>query len=147
MSAVLEARSLGKRYGSYWALRECSFTLEPGRVTALVGPNGAGKSTLLELAIGLLKPNEGVLEVMGASPIKEPLAVLPRVGFVAQEHPLYRSFSIEDMLRFGRELNPTWDAEFALSRIRQLGFPLDKNTGQLSLDFSAAVSRMQHPGG
>ncbi len=73
MSAVLLAESLGKRYGSNWALRDCSFAIEPGRVAALVGPNGAGKSTLLELAIGLLKPTEGVLSVMGASPVKEPL--------------------------------------------------------------------------
>ena len=56
MIAALRAEGLGKRYGSYWALRDCDFSLEAGRVAALVGPTGSGKSTLLELAIGLLSP-------------------------------------------------------------------------------------------
>ncbi len=140
MSAVLQAEGLGKRYGSNWALHDCSFSLEQGQVAALIGPNGAGKSTLLELAIGLVKPTEGVLSVMGASPITEPLSVLPHVGFVAQEHPLYRSFSVEETLRFGRELNPRWDADFALQRVRQLGLPLSKKAGELSGGQQAQVA-------
>ncbi|HEX5370545.1 MAG TPA: ABC transporter ATP-binding protein [Dehalococcoidia bacterium] len=140
MSAVLQAESLGKRYGSNWALEDCSFTLKQGQVAALVGPNGAGKSTLLELAIGLLKPTQGTLSVMGGSPVDDPQQVLPRVGFVAQEHPLYRSFSVQEMLRFGREMNPRWDGDFALSRIRQIGLPLGKKTGELSGGQQAQVA-------
>jgi ABC-2 type transport system ATP-binding protein len=49
---VIETRGLGKRYGSTWALRECTVTIPAGHVAALVGPNGAGKTTLLNLAAG-----------------------------------------------------------------------------------------------
>jgi ABC-type Mn2+/Zn2+ transport system ATPase subunit len=54
---VVEASGLGKRYGSTWALRDCSLAIPAGHVAALVGPNGAGKSTLLSLAVGLATPS------------------------------------------------------------------------------------------
>jgi ABC-2 type transport system ATP-binding protein len=132
MTTVLQAENLGKHYGLQWALKNCSFKLEAGHVTALVGPNGSGKSTLLELTIGLLAADEGSIEVLGASPATHSEKVLPRVGFVAQEHPLYRGFSIEEILRFGKELNPRWDENFARQRVAQLGLPYAKKVGHLS---------------
>ena len=50
---VIEANAVGKRYGSTWALRDCTLAIPDGHVAALVGPNGAGKTTLLNLAVGL----------------------------------------------------------------------------------------------
>jgi ABC-2 type transport system ATP-binding protein len=132
MSAVLSADNLGKRYGANWALRNCSFSLERGHVTALVGPNGAGKSTLLELAVGLLAPNEGSVTIFGTSPVREPGKVLPRIGFLAQEHPLYRDFTVDEMLEFGKHTNPHWDDVWARKRIGAVGLPLKRKTGQLS---------------
>jgi ABC-2 type transport system ATP-binding protein len=140
MTAVLEADGLGKRYGSHWALQECSFSLREGQVAALVGPNGSGKSTLLEMAVGLLPATVGSITVLGQSPQNRPAAVLPRVGFVAQEHPLYRGFSVSEMLRFGKEMNTRWDEAFARARIRHLGLPLDKKVGRLSGGQQAQVA-------
>src|SRR4029079_8340986 len=90
MSTALQASGLGKRYGHTWALSDCTLEVPAGTVTALVGPNGAGKTTLLQLAIGLIAPTAGKLEVLGYSPTTEPGELLPRVGFVAQDHPLHR---------------------------------------------------------
>ena len=61
--SVVEASGLGKRYGSTWALRECSLAIPAGHVVALVGPNGAGKTTLLNLAVGLAAPSAGGVTV------------------------------------------------------------------------------------
>ncbi len=108
MIAALQAQGLGKRYGRTWALRDCTLNIPAGRVAALVGPNGAGKTTLLHLAVGLIAPNAGEVEVFGWSPRRQPTVVLARVGFLAQERPLYR-FSVEDVLAMGRRLNPRWD--------------------------------------
>jgi ABC-2 type transport system ATP-binding protein len=132
MSAVLETQGLGRRYGSFWALRDCTLEIPAGSVTALVGPNGAGKTTLLHLAVGLSEPSAGQVRVFGASPQDDAAEVLPRIGFVAQEHPLYRSFTVAETLRLGRELNPSWNDAAARARVASLGLPLRKKVGALS---------------
>src|SRR6185436_13104110 len=63
--ARAEATGLGKRYRRTWGLRECSLSIPPGHVAALVGPNGAGKTTLLKLAVGLLPPSAGAIRTFG----------------------------------------------------------------------------------
>ena len=131
MKPVLTARSLGKRYGDDWALRDCSLELPAGRVAALVGPNGAGKTTLLHLAVGLLAATTGRIEVFGSQP-RGNRSVLERVGFVAQDAPLYPGFKVAEMLTLGRRLNRRWDGRWAEERVRGLGIPLDKRVGALS---------------
>src|SRR5207253_10306951 len=105
MSApAIRTDALGKRYGSAWALRDCTLEIPAGSVTALVGPNGAGKTTLLQLAVGLSTPSAGSVRVLGRSPRDEASSVLPRIGFVAQEHPLYRGLSVGETPKLGRKL-------------------------------------------
>ncbi|MFE3161871.1 ABC transporter ATP-binding protein [Streptomyces sp. NPDC059224] len=109
---AIAATALGKRFGRRggWALRDCGFRLPTGRVCAVVGPNGAGKSTLLALAAGLLGPNEGELTVLGTTPAE----ARSRVGYVAQDKPLYPQLTIAETLRMGAGLNPDrWDAAAA----------------------------------
>jgi ABC-2 type transport system ATP-binding protein len=140
MSAALQTDGLGKRYGSKWALRDCAIDIPTGSVTALVGPNGAGKTTLLQLAIGLARPTAGSVRVLGQSPLADAHAVLPRVGFVAQDHPLHRGFTVAETLKLGRKLNPSWDDEVARGRIAQLGLPLGQKVGKLSGGQQAQVA-------
>ena len=131
MSAVIEARGLGKRYGRKWALTDCSLEIPAGHVVGLVGPNGAGKSTLLNLSVGLLAPTAGAIEVLGEKPASSP-EELGRVGFVAQDTPTYSGLSVADHLRLGAHLNPTWDEAAAESRIDRLGLDPGQKAGKLS---------------
>ncbi|MDQ6846957.1 MAG: ABC transporter ATP-binding protein [Candidatus Dormibacteraeota bacterium] len=131
-AAAIESTALGRRYGPQWALRDCTLRIPAGRVAGLVGPNGSGKTTLLHLAIGLLKPTTGSIEVFGSSPRQEPKTVLAHVGFVAQDHPLYRGFRVDEMLELGRHLNGTWDDDIARSRLARLGIEMSKKCGALS---------------
>src|SRR5947209_160462 len=140
MSIALETTRLSKRYGSTWALRECSVTIPQGKVAALVGPNGSGKTTLLQLAMGVSTPSSGRVEVFGWSPHEQPLLVLARVGFVAQDHPLYQGFTVAEMLRFGSKLNPRWDDQMAVVRLERVGIPLDRRVGKLSGGQQAQVA-------
>jgi ABC-2 type transport system ATP-binding protein len=137
---ALRAEGLGKRYGSKWALEDCTLEVPAGTVTALVGPNGAGKTTLLQLAVGLSRPSTGTVQVLGHSPQHDAKAVLPRIGFVAQEHPLHRGFTVAETLKLGRRLNPRWDDAFAVERIERLGLPLDLNVAKLSGGQQAQVA-------
>jgi ABC-2 type transport system ATP-binding protein len=109
-------------------------------VTALVGPNGAGKTTLLQLAVGLGRPSAGSVRVLGLSPRDDARALLPRVGFVAQEHPLHRRLSVRETITLGRKLNPGWDDAIAFARIEQLGLPFDQKVGRLSGGQQAQVA-------
>jgi ABC-2 type transport system ATP-binding protein len=113
MTAVLEAERVGKRHRRRWALRDCTLTVPEASVVGLTGPNSAGKSTLLALAAGLLEPTEGRVSVVGLDPRATPAAIAD-VGYVAQDAPLYRSFSVGEMLDFARSLNVRWDQGLAL---------------------------------
>ncbi len=130
--SALQTEHLGKRYGSKWALQDCTIDVPEGSVTALVGPNGAGKTTLLQLAVGLLEPSTGDVRVLGRSPRDQAAELLPRIGFVAQEHPLHRGFTIGETLRFGRTMNPSWDDALARERIQSLNLPMSQKVGKLS---------------
>ncbi len=138
--SALHADGLGKRYGAKWALQDCTLEVPAGSVTALVGPNGAGKTTLLQLAIGLVRPSAGSVRVLGLSPRAAAAALLPRVGFVAQEHPLYRRLTVRETMTLGRKLNPRWDDALALARIEQLGLPPGQKVGRLSGGQQAQVA-------
>jgi ABC-2 type transport system ATP-binding protein len=131
MTAVVEARGLGKRYRRTQALADCTLSIPAGRVAGLVGPNGAGKTTLLHLATGLLQPTSGTIEVLGGRPAGSP-AQLARVGFVAQDTPTYAALSVADHLRMGERMNPGWDAGLARDRTGRLGLDLGKRAGKLS---------------
>jgi ABC-2 type transport system ATP-binding protein len=131
VTAVLEARGLGKKYRRRWALSDCTLEVPAGRVVGLVGPNGAGKSTLLNLAVGMLHPTSGSIRVLGAEPGAGP-AQLAKVGYVAQDTPTYAGLSVGDHLRLGSRLNPSWDDALASARIRRLGLDRSQRAGKLS---------------
>ncbi|MFL5758724.1 MAG: ABC transporter ATP-binding protein [Thermomicrobiales bacterium] len=139
-TTALETLTLGKKYGAQWALQECSISIPAGTVTALVGPNGAGKSTLMHMAVGLSQPSAGEISIFGDSPERDIKAVLSHIGFVAQDHPLYKRFTVADMLTFGRKLNANWDDDFAAARLNRLGIPLNRPTGKLSGGQQAQVA-------
>jgi ABC-2 type transport system ATP-binding protein len=139
--AAIEARGLGRRYGHRHALRDCSVSLPHGRVTGLVGPNGAGKTTLLQLAAGLVAPTSGTIKVLGAPPATD-AAQVARVGFVAQDAPLYASLTVADHLRLGAALNPRWDQDQAAEALGRLGLDPRQRAGTLSGGQRAQVALM-----
>ena len=128
---VIETSGLGKRYGSTWALRECTLAVPAGHVAALVGPNGAGKTTLLKLVVGLSEPAAGAVTVLGGLAAGS-LAALDGIAFVAQDTPLYKNLSAADMLHLTRNLNRRFDQHYAQARLAELGIPLHRRSGKLS---------------
>lgn len=128
---AIETAGLGKRFGSTWALQDCSIAVPAGRVSALVGPNGAGKTTLLRLLVGLASPTAGMALVLGRHP--GPNAdLLPEVGYLAQDIPLYKRLTVGEHLTLGHHLNPQWDGEAATQRLAALRIPLTQAIATLS---------------
>lgn len=137
---ALRADRLGKRYHHQWGLREATFEVPAGSVVGLVGPNGAGKTTLLALTVGLLAPTRGQIEVFGEPARAHTAGTLARVSYLAQDHPLYRGFSVADMLRLGRQMNPGWDQALADARIDALAIAPDRKVKSLSGGQQAQVA-------
>jgi ABC-2 type transport system ATP-binding protein len=128
---LMESSGLAKRYRRTWALRDCTLAIPARHVVALVGPNGAGKTTLLNLAVGLLRPTAGQISVLGGEKPGSD-AARRRIGFVAQDAPLYGHLPAGDMLHLARNLNLTWDEKRARSRLADLGIPLARKVRHLS---------------
>lgn len=128
---VIETTSLGKRYGRFWALRECTFAIPEGHLAALVGPNGAGKTTLLHLSVGLTNATAGTATVLGGQPAGS-RAALDGIAFVAQDTPVYTSLTGANMIRVARNLNRSFDPAYAHARLAELGIPLDRKAARLS---------------
>ncbi|MBW4534945.1 MAG: ATP-binding cassette domain-containing protein [Pleurocapsa minor HA4230-MV1] len=97
MSAAVLIENLQKSYGDVQAVKDISFTVQPGEIFGLLGPNGAGKTTTIRCLCTLAKPNAGKIEVGGISAIASPKAVRQRLGYVAQEVAI-------DKVLTGREL-------------------------------------------
>jgi ABC-2 type transport system ATP-binding protein len=128
---VIETRGIGKRYGRTWALRECTIAIPQGSLAALVGPNGAGKTTLIQLLTGLAVPSAGTVSVLGGRPAGS-AAALDGIAFVAQDTPMYKNLSAGDMVHLTRNLNRSFDQQYARARLAELGIPLGKKAGKLS---------------
>ena len=131
MNAVIETDGLGKRYRRQWALTDCTLSIPAGHVVGLVGPNGAGKTTLLSLAVGLLAPDAGTIKVLGGTPAAGQ-AQLARVGFLAQDAPIYSGLSVADHLKLGAHLNTSWDSGLARGRVDRLDLDPGQKAGTLS---------------
>ncbi|MFZ0166755.1 MAG: ABC transporter ATP-binding protein [Trebonia sp.] len=133
---ALEARKLTKRYRDVAALNDCSFRVPSQRIIALVGANGAGKSTLMSIAAGLLPASSGEVLIGGrridARHHTRQTDTTHRVAILAQDKPLYRDFTVDDMLEFGQRTNRVWDQRRALTWLDRFEVPLGRRCGRLS---------------
>jgi ABC-2 type transport system ATP-binding protein len=128
---AIKTDALGKRYRSFWALKDCSINVPKGSVSALVGPNGAGKTTLLKLLVSLSRPSAGSAEVLDQTPGQD-AAYLANIGYLAQEIPMYSRLNAKEHIAMGQHLNNNWDSELATKRLNELSIPLDRPVSKLS---------------
>ena len=96
----VEARHLTKRFGSFTAVDDVSFSIERGEIFGLLGPNGAGKSTTFKMMCGLLTPTEGECAVSGLDLRTAHGAARARLGYMAQKFSLYGDLTVLQNLRF-----------------------------------------------
>ncbi|MCG8415921.1 MAG: ATP-binding cassette domain-containing protein [Pseudomonadales bacterium] len=97
---VVECRNLTKRFGSFAATDNVSFTVNQGEIFGLLGPNGAGKSTTFKMLCGLLKPTEGTARVAGLDLSRSTTEAKLKLGYMAQKFSLYGLLSVEQNLDF-----------------------------------------------
>ncbi len=121
--AVIEISNLNRQFGRTLALADVNLTVPRGVVFGLVGANGAGKTTLIRHLLGLLKAQRGTVRVFGRDPVRDPVDVLSRVGYLSEEGDLPGWMRVAELMRYARAFYPTWDEAYAQDLQRQ--FALD----------------------
>jgi ABC-2 type transport system ATP-binding protein len=102
---MIEVTGLTKRYGEFTAVRDLSFTVQPGEVMGLVGPNGAGKTTTLRCATGIIPPTLGAIRIGGLDLRENPVAAKRRLAFMPDEPRLFDHLTVEQHLNFVARLH------------------------------------------
>lgn len=101
---MIEVEHLFKVYGEFAAVRDISFTAEPGQVTGFLGPNGAGKTTTMRILTGFMPPTSGTARVAGFDVFERSLEVRKRVGYLPENVPLYRDMTARAYLVYIGEI-------------------------------------------
>lgn len=120
---VIAIRGVTRTFGRKRALDDVSLIVPRGIVFGMVGANGAGKTTLIRHVLGLLKAQSGSVRVFGLDPVKEPVNVLSRIGYLSEEGDLPGWMRVDELMRYMRAFYPTWDEAYAQDLRRQ--FDLD----------------------
>jgi ABC-2 type transport system ATP-binding protein len=97
---MIQAENLSKTYGSFHALKNVSFAIRRGQVTAFLGPNGAGKTTTMKILSGFLSPTSGIARVAGFDVATDRLAAAEKLGYLPENGPLYLDMTPLSLLRF-----------------------------------------------
>ena len=131
-TTVVDVTGLSRTYGDRKALDGVSFRANPGQVYGLVGSNGAGKTTLLKHLLGLLRATAGTVRVFGLDPVRDPVGVLGRIGYLSEERDLPEWMSIEELMRYTQAYHPTWDAGYARELLETFALDPRKKIKDLS---------------
>jgi ABC-2 type transport system ATP-binding protein len=107
----LHKRFRGQAKDIVQALDDVTFEVAPGSLTALVGPDGAGKTTLIRMIAGLMRADEGRLEVLGFDVSADPQAIQDRIGYMPQRFGLYEDLSVQENLDLYADMHGVSSAE------------------------------------
>ncbi len=132
MEHTVDVTGLSRSFAQKKALDEVSFRATAGQVYGLVGSNGAGKTTLLKHLLGLLRATSGSVRVFGLDPVRDPVGVLGRVGYLSEERDLPEWMSIDELMRYTQAYHPTWDAAYARELLETFALDPAKKIKELS---------------
>src|ERR1700733_2054911 len=97
---VIEARALTKRYGANLAVDHVDLEVAAGEIVGILGPNGSGKTPTILMLLGLTEPTSGRALVAGFDPLRDPLEVKRRVGYLPDQVGFYEGLSARDNLAY-----------------------------------------------
>ena len=129
---VVDVTDLSRSFEHKKALDGVSFQAAAGQVYGLVGSNGAGKTTLLKHLLGLLRAASGSVRVFGLDPVRDPVGVLSRVGYLSEERELPEWMTIDELLRYTQAFHPTWDESYARDLLKTFALDPTRKIKELS---------------
>ncbi len=102
---MIEVKNVTKKYGSFVAVNDISFTINDGEVVGFLGPNGAGKSTTMNMLTGYIEQTEGHIIVNGYDTIKKPNKAKGQMGYMPEGVPLYNDLTVKEFVTYMAELH------------------------------------------
>jgi len=129
---IVEVSGLSRSFGSKSALDNVSFHATAGQVYGLVGSNGAGKTTLIKHFLGLLRAQRGTVRVFGLDPVRNPVEVLSRIGYLSEDRELPEWMRIDELMRYTQAFHRTWDMAYARELLETFGLDPSKKVKDLS---------------
>jgi ABC-2 type transport system ATP-binding protein len=136
---AIETEGLGRKFGTFDAVRGVNLSVMRGTVFGLLGINGAGKSTIIKMIVGHLRPTTGSVRVLGRALGQDPVEIRKRVAYVSENRYLYEWMTVAESIRFTRAFHSTWDDEKAEHLLKRFSLPRDKKIKQLSRGNRARV--------
>lgn len=146
-SQAMETRGLWKTYGTKPAVFDVSLSVETGTVYGLLGRNGAGKSTLVKMLMGMIRPDLGSSSILGVDSQNLPVSIKAKIGYMAENHPLYDHWTIGQSIRFVKNLHPKWDEDLVGRVLKHFGLSSTSRISRLSRGQRAQVALVLTLGG
>ena len=110
---VIQMKGVRKAFGKKQVLRGVDLSVPAGETFAFLGRNGQGKTTTIRMLLGLIRPDEGEVRVLGLDPRTDALEIRRRVGYVAEDQVMFGWMRVGQLLGFVAPFYPTWDAAWA----------------------------------
>jgi len=131
LSNCIELRDVSWKAGKAFELRDLSLRVPTGSIYGFLGPNGSGKTTTIRMFMGMMRPDQGDIHVLGHQVPREMPRILARVGFVPERPHIYPSLTVAEAVRYHSSFYPLWDNGWA-----------NELTGRLALDPDRRIARM-----
>ncbi len=132
MTAAFRLENIERRFGKVRALDGLSITVKQGEIYGFLGRNGAGKTTALRVLMGIITPDDGLVELFGQRVKRVTSSLKRRIGYVSQEPTFYTWMTAEHLGRFVSSFYPNWDHQEFIRLLEALDVPKDRRAGELS---------------
>jgi ABC-2 type transport system ATP-binding protein len=143
MSPVIDALNLGKTYGKNVAVRDVTFSVDPGQIVGLIGPNGAGKTTMMRMLLDIIRPTSGTVSVLGEPPRTAPASLRERIGYLPGELRLSTRATAKQVLTFFADVSGPVTPGAMESWAERFGLDLTKPVRDLSKGNKQKVGLIQ----
>ena len=131
---MIEVSHVSRKFGSFRAVNDVSFSIPTGQIVGLLGPNGAGKTTTMRMITGFLAPSEGQIFIDGEDITKAPVESKKKIGYMPESAPLYGEMIVEDYLKYIAQMHGENPAEKVPALCKECGLKevMSKNISELS---------------
>lgn len=135
---IVEVMSLYKSFGKNKVLEDVNFSLDDGKIYALVGRNGSGKTTLLKIMADIYQKDLGKINIYGKS-FKEDKHIIENIAYLPDRFDYFDYSSVEKMLGYYQDIYPKFDTRFVIKELEKNNIDIKKNLRSFSKGYKNLI--------